>query len=267
MAVPTNPFKAALKAGTPQIGLWVALANPYTTEICAGAGFDWLLIDAEHGPNDVPLLLTQLQAVAPYPVHAVARPPVGDTHLIKQYLDIGFTSLLIPLVETPEEAARLAAAVRYPPAGVRGLGVGMARASRWNRIGGYLQGADEEICLILQVETRRALENLEAIAATEGVDAVFIGPADLSASLGHRGDPGHPEVQAAIERAIQIIRASGKAVGAMSVDEALARRFFELGCSFVGVATDTGLLARATEAAAARFRAHAPAREAKTDAY
>lgn len=257
MAVALNPMKAALAAGRAQIGLWQALANPYTAEICAGAGFDWLLFDGEHAPNDLTTLLAQLQAVSPYPAHPVARPPVGATHLIKQYLDIGFTTLLVPMVDCAQQAAELVRAVRYPPNGVRGVGSAIGRASRWNRIDGYLDGADEQICLLVQVETLKGLSNLAQIAAVDGVDGVFIGPSDLSAAMGHRGQPGHPDVQAAIERAIAAILDAGKAAGILIADEALARRYLELGCSFVAVGTDVTLLARSAEALSARFSGQA----------
>lgn len=254
MAVPENTFKSALQQGLPQIGLWQALANPYSAEICAGAGFDWLLFDGEHAPNDLPLLLAQLQAVAAYPVHAVGRPPVGETHLIKQYLDIGFRNLLVPLVETAEQAAALARAVRYPPAGVRGVGSALARASRWNAIENYLAEADEQICLLVQVETKKGLDNLAQIAAVEGVDGVFIGPSDLSAALGHRGNPAHPDVQAAILRGIETIEHCGKAPGILVGDAAAARKFLDLGCVFVAVSADIILLSRAVGEALASTR-------------
>jgi 4-hydroxy-2-oxoheptanedioate aldolase len=254
-----NSFKTALRDGRPQIGLWQALASPYTAEICAGAGFDWLLFDGEHAPNDVPTLLSQLQAVSGSPVHPVARPPLGETWIIKQYLDIGFRNLLIPLVETPEQAANLVRAVRYPPEGARGVGAAIARAARWNRLSDYLQWANDQVCLLLQVETRSGLQNLDAIAATDGVDGVFIGPADLSAALGHPGNPGHPEVQQAVEGAIARVRAAGKAAGILTADEALARRYLELGCAFVAVGNDVSLLAKGADALAARFGLATPA--------
>ena len=238
-----NGFKAALRADCVQIGLWQALASPYTAEICATSGFDWLLFDGEHGPNDVPSLLAQLQAVNGYPVHAVARPPAGETWLIKQYLDIGFTTLLIPFVETAEQARALVAAVRYPPAGVRGVASGLVRASRWNHIAGYLDRADDEICLLVQVETPAALANLAAIVAVDGVDGVFLGPADLSAALGHRGQPEHPAVVARIEGAIAAIVVAGKPAGILTANLDLARRYVGLGCRFVAVGSDVGLLA------------------------
>ncbi len=257
---PVNTFKQAMRAGKPQIGLWVSLADAYVAELLAGAGFDWLLLDAEHGPNHVRSILSQLQAVAPYPVAPIARPPVGETALIKQYLDLGVQTLLIPMVETPEEAAQLVRATRYPPEGVRGVGSGVARASRWSLYGDYLQKADQEICLLVQVETASAAARLKEIAEVPGVDGVFFGPADLSASMGHRGNPGHPEVQKVIEQGIATVRAAGKAAGILTVDTELARRYLALGALFVAVGVDTTLLARASRELAASFKgAAAPA--------
>jgi 4-hydroxy-2-oxoheptanedioate aldolase len=249
-----NLFKTALARQSPQIGLWLALADAYSAEICAGAGFDWLLIDGEHAPNDVRSILDQLQAIAPYPVHPVVRPPAGDVAPIKQLLDIGAQSLLIPMVETAAQAELLVSAVRYPPRGVRGVGSALARASHWNGIPGYLDQADEQICLLVQIETRRGLENIEAIAAVEGVDGLFIGPADLSASLGHRGHPEHEEVQAAIIDAIARIRTSAKAAGILATDGKLIREYLTLGCSFVAVGADTTLLSTGARTLAARFK-------------
>jgi 4-hydroxy-2-oxoheptanedioate aldolase len=246
MAVAINLFKKALREGRTQIGFWQALANPISVEISAGAGFDWLLFDGEHGPNDVPTLLSQLQAAAAYPVHPIGRVPIGDTTIIKQYLDIGFQSLLVPIVETAEHAALLARAVRYPPHGIRGVGTGVIRASGYNRNANYVHEADAEICLLVQVETRKGLDNLAAIAATEGVDGVFIGPADLSAALGYRGQPNHPDVRKAIEEAGQIIKSAGKAAGILMADETLARHYLEQGFTFVAVGTDVGLLVKGT---------------------
>ena len=254
MAVPINPFKQALREGRPQIGLWISMASPYTAEICAGAGFDWLLFDGEHAPNDVPTMLAQLQAVESYPSHAIARPPIGEVTLIKQYLDLGFQTLLIPLVDTPEQAAQMVRAMRYPPDGVRGVGAGSARVARWNRVENYFRDADGQMCLLVQAETRTAMENLEAIAATEGVDGVFIGPADLSASLGHRGDAAHPEVQQVIAEAIARIVGAGKAAGILTSNNDWAQRYLDLGATFVAVGTDVGILAKQTTALARRFK-------------
>ena len=248
-----NAFKAALARREPLIGLWLSMAQPYSAEICASAGFQWLLIDGEHAPNDVRSTLAQLQAVAAYPAHPVVRAVTGDTALIKQLLDIGTDTLLVPMVDTPEQARALVAATRYPPLGVRGVGAGAARASRWGGRRDYVDTANDEICLLVQAESVTALANLEAICAVEGVDGVFIGPADLAASMGHRSKPGHPEVQAAIDSAIRTIVASGKAAGTLTSDVAQARRYLELGASFVAVGVEVVLMAQAARKLAAEF--------------
>lgn len=254
MRTPTNPFKLALASPGAQIGLWLGLADPYAAELCATAGFDWLLIDGEHGPNDLRSMLGALQAVAPYPSHPVVRIPHGDTALIKQVLEIGATTLLVPMVENAEQARALVAAMRYPPHGVRGVGSGLARSSRWGAHPRYLHEADAGMCLLVQVETAAAMAQLEAIAAVDGVDGVFIGPADLSASMGHLGNPGHPEVQAAIDQGVARILAAGKAPGILAVDEALARRYIAAGARFVAVGVEATMLARAARDLAARFK-------------
>lgn len=254
MEIPLNTFKRALANDEAQIGVWMGLANGYCAELTANAGFDWLLIDGEHAPNDLRTILEQIQAVAPYDVAPVARPPVGDSALIKQYLDIGLQTLLIPMIDTAEQARDMVRATRYPPAGIRGVGSALARASRWNSIPGYLDKADDEICLLVQVETLKGLENLDEIAAVDGVDGVFIGPADLSASLGHRGNPGHPDVQLAIDEGIRRIRKAGKAAGILSADRGLARHYLEIGCTFVAVGVDTSLLMGALKSLAGEFK-------------
>lgn len=249
-----NAFKAALARGETLIGLWLALADPYSAELCAGAGFDWLAIDGEHAPNDVRSTLAALQAVAPYPAQPIVRPPVGNDVIIKQLLDIGAQTLLIPMVESAAQARALVSATRYPPRGVRGVGAALARASGFGRDAAYLSHADEGVCLLLQVESAAGLEALDEIAATEGVDGVLIGPADLAASLGHLGQPGHPDVQSAIEDAARRIRGHGKAAGILSTDEAQARTYLAWGYTFVAVGTDVTLLSKATSALAERFR-------------
>lgn len=249
-----NAFKAAISDGQSQIGLWQALASPYTAEICAGAGFDWLLIDGEHAPNDLPLILAQLQAIAAYDIEPVVRPPIGDPVLIKQLLDIGARSLLVPMVESGAQAEALVKATRYPPQGIRGVGSAIGRASRWNRQPQYLKAAEREICLLLQVESVAGLEAIDDIAGIPDVDGVFIGPSDLAAALGHLGDPAHERVQSAIEHAIGRIRHAGKAAGILIADEALARRYLALGATFVAVGTDVTILARGAEALAAKFK-------------
>jgi len=258
MQTPVNPFKQALREKRAQIGLWLGLADAYSAEICAGAGFDWLLIDGEHSPNGLQSILQQAQAIAAYPgVNAIARVPLGHgdagTALIKQYLDLGLQTLLVPMVDTAEQAAAIVRAMRYPPQGVRGMGG--ARASRWGRYAHYPKEANDQVCLLLQAETGEALANLDAIAATEGVDGIFIGPADLSASLGHVGNPAHAEVQAAIADAIARIQRAGKAAGILTPDETLARKYLDLGATFVAVGLDTNLLIRHTTALAAHFKA------------
>jgi len=229
------------------------LADPIAAELCANTGFDWLLLDGEHAPNDLRTLLAQLQAIAPYLSSPIVRPPVGDTVLIKQLLDIGTQTLLIPMVESAEQAQQLVRAVRYPPAGIRGVGASIARASRWNSVADYLDKADEQICLIVQMENRAGLNNLQAICEVEGVDAVFIGPVDLSAGLGHRGNPTHPEVQQAIEQAIHCIKAAGKPIGILCGDPAQVAHYRNLGVSFFGVGADTFLLLDGAKALRAKF--------------
>jgi len=258
MQIPPNTFKSGLRDDGAKIGLWLGLADPYAAEIVAGAGFDWLLLDGEHAPNDLRTLLSQLQSVAAYPVHAVVRPRTGDPALIKQLLDIGARNLLIPMIETAEQARDMVRAVRYPGRGIRGVGSAMARASRFNRAPDYLRTADDQICLLLQVESRTGLDNLEAIAGVEGVDGVFLGPADLSAALGHLGNPGHADVQQAIESAIGRILLAGGAPGILTADPELARRYITLGCRFVAVGTDVTVLVRGTDALVATFRNGSP---------
>jgi 4-hydroxy-2-oxoheptanedioate aldolase len=254
MNTPKNLFKAAIARREPQIGLWVALANPYSAEICAGAGFDWIVIDGEHAPNDVPSILAQLHAVAPYPTHAVVRPPVGEPVIIKQLLDLGAQTLLIPIVETAEQARMLVSATRYPPVGIRGVGSAIARSARWGRYSDYIHVADDEVCLIVQIETRKGLENIDAIASVEGVDGVFIGPADLSAALGHRGELSHPEVRAAMEDAVARIAKAGKPSGVLFPDEVSNRHWLAQGCTFVAVGADAPLLARGAEALVQKYK-------------
>lgn len=257
MNTPPNTFKQAIAEPGARIGLWLGLGDPYTAELCATAGFDWLLVDGEHAPNDLRSMLGTLQAVAPYPVHPVVRVPHGDAALIKQVLEIGATTLLVPMVESAGQARELVRATRYPPQGLRGVGSGLARSSRWSSYPKYLHEANERICLLVQVESVEALAQIDAIAAVEGVDGVFIGPSDLSASMGYLGEPAHPEVRAAIDAAIGRILAAGKAPGVLTVDEALARHYIELGARFVAVGVDATLLARATRALAAAFRSTA----------
>ena len=256
MDLPVNTFKRALIARRRQIGLWVGLASHVSIEIAAGAGFDWIVIDAEHGPNDVPLVLSQLQAAATGTAHVVVRPVWNDPVLFKRYLDIGVQTFLVPYVQTAAEAAQAVAATRYPPRGVRGFAIA-TRASRFGRVADYHTSFERELCVIVQVETRMALGNLEAIARVDGVDGVFIGPGDLAADLGHIANAAHPEVQTVIEDAIGRIQAAGSVAGILTPDERLARRYLDLGCVFTAVGSDIGLLARGAEQLAAKFKTSA----------
>ncbi len=248
-----NPFKAALAAKQPQVGLWLSMADPYMAEVSASTGFDWLLIDGEHAPNDLHSTLAALQAVAAHGAQPVVRAVQGDTALIKQLLDIGAKTLLVPMVDSAEQARALVSATRYPPLGIRGVGSAVGRASQWSARSDYLDVADDEVCLLVQAETVTALAHLEEICAVDGVHGVFIGPADLAASMGYRGRPGHPEVQAAIENAMRTIVASGKAAGTLTSDPALARRYLELGCTFVAVGVDLLIYANAARRLAGDF--------------
>lgn len=248
-----NPFKAALAARKKQVGFWLSMADPYLAEVSATAGFDWLLIDSEHAPNELRTILAQLQAVAPYPGEPVVRPVNGDPALLKRLLDIGARNLLVPMVDTADEARALVAAVRYPPHGIRGVGSAVGRASRWSLRTDYLDISDDEVCLLVQAETATALGNLESICAVEGVDGVFIGPADLAASMGYRGKATHPEVQQAIDGAIRTIVASGKAAGTLTSDPALARHYLALGCTFVATGVDILMFANAARKLARDF--------------
>lgn len=251
---PRNRFKDALAAGEQLAGLWLGLADAYGAEVCAGLGYDWLLIDGEHAPNDLRSMLGALQAAAPYDCEPVVRIPQGDATLIKQVLEIGARTLLVPMVESARAAAALVDAMRYPPQGSRGVGSGLARSSRWSRYPNYLHEANDRVCLLVQVETAQALAQIDAIAQVEGVDGVFIGPADLSASMGYLGQPAHPEVQAAIEQAIHRIRAHGKAAGILCTDEALAQHYSAVGARFVAIGVDTTLLSQAARALLQRYR-------------
>jgi 4-hydroxy-2-oxoheptanedioate aldolase len=253
MPAAKNKFKAALQAGLPQIGLWLNMAEALPAEIAGRAGFDWLVIDGEHGPNDLRSIMAQLQALAASPSEIVVRPPVGETWMIKQLLDIGARTLLVPMVDSAEQAQELVRAMRYPPAGKRGMGAAVARASQFNAIPDYTETADDEVCLLVQAETMAAIDDLERIAAVEGVDGVFIGPADLSADMGYRGRIEAPEVQQVIESAITRIVSAGKPAGILTFNEGLNRRYMDLGASFVAVGADVTEFSGALRTLAGRY--------------
>jgi 4-hydroxy-2-oxoheptanedioate aldolase len=251
--LPVNAFKRGIYAGEQQIGLWCSLASHLTVEILAGSGYDWLLIDTEHSPNELPMVFSQLQACMENSVQPIVRPPVNDQVIIKRYLDAGVQSFLIPMVDTPEQAAAAVAYTRYPPHGVRGFAAA-SRASRFGRVKDYYSRAHEEICVLVQIESELALENVEAICAVPGVDGVFIGPGDLSAAIGYLGDQGNEKVVSLIEQLTGRIVAAGNRPGILTGDEALAKRYIAAGCIFTAVGSDAGLLARGSEALARRFR-------------
>jgi 4-hydroxy-2-oxoheptanedioate aldolase len=257
MDLPVNHFKRAIKAGRVQIGFWSSLSSHLSVEILAGAGFDWLLLDTEHSPNELPMVLSQLQAATGGTAHPIVRPAWNDAVLIKRFLDAGVQTFLVPYVQNEEEARKAVAATRYPPRGVRGF-AGTTRASRFGRIKDYHTRCEEEICVLVQVETRVALGNLEAIARVEGVDGVFIGPGDLSADLGYLGSLTHPDVTAVIDDTIARIKAAGSIPGILINDEALARRYIDAGCLYTAVGGDVALLARGAEALARRFKTAQP---------
>jgi 4-hydroxy-2-oxoheptanedioate aldolase len=222
-------------------------------ELLAGSGFDFLVLDTEHAPNELPTILAQLRAMAGGTASAVVRVAWNDPVLFKRVLDVGAQSLLVPFVQNADEARRAVAATRYPPHGIRGVAVA-TRASRYGRVRDYPGRAQEELCVLVQLETRVALGNLEAIAAVDGVDGLFIGPSDLAADMGHLGDSAHPEVRAAIDDAVRRISATGKVAGILAPAEEDARHWLALGCLFVAVGSDVSLLARHSEALAAKFK-------------
>lgn len=253
MDLPRNAFKHAIANGELQIGLWCSLCSPITAEIVSHSGFDWLLLDTEHSPNELPDVLAQLQAIQGGTASAAVRPAWNDMVLIKRLLDIGAQTLLIPFVQNPEEARRAVEATRYPPGGIRGI-TGSGRASRYGRVKDYLKHASQEICLLVQVETKGALERIEDIAGVDGIDGVFIGPNDLAASFGHIGNWAHPEVQSALADALRRLKKIGKPAGILTPNEEEAKRFIEWGYTFVAAGVDLGLLARGADALAKRFK-------------
>ena len=242
-SLPHNAFKQAIKEGKPQYGLWMASASPTIAEISADAGYDWMLIDGEHGPYDLNTILDVLRAVAPYDTTPIVRPAAADPVLIKQVLDLGAQTLLLPMVNTKEEAELMVKAVNYAPEGIRGVGSPIARSGRWGRIPNYMRDAKNEICLLVQVESQEALDNIDDIASVDGIDGIFIGPADLSASLGHPDDAA--AIMDQIHHAFDVIKAHGKAIGSLAFDRPTVEKFYEWGATFVAVAGDTDLYVHA----------------------
>jgi 4-hydroxy-2-oxoheptanedioate aldolase len=243
MPAPENRLKAALARGEVQLGCWLSMATPVSAEIAGGAGFDWCLIDAEHAPNDLAAIRAQLMALNGTASSVAVRVPFGEAWILKRMLDLGAQSILVPMIDTGEQARAMVRAVRYPPDGVRGVGAGFARASGYGAVPDYQPTADDQICLLLQAESRKAIENIDEIAGTEGVDCVFIGPSDLSADMGHLGNTGAPEVVEAILHAVSRIRAAGKAAGIIAFGPGEAKRWAEAGVQFIATASDVRCLA------------------------
>ena len=250
----TNLFKAALAERRRSFGLWCMLPDLTATEALAGAGFDWLLLDTEHSPGDPLTVMPQLQVIAAYPqTSAAVRPAANDVVLIKRFLDLGVQTLIIPYVQTAAEAEVAVRATRYPPEGVRGVST-LTRANRFGRIPDYLAQAETEICVILQIETKKGLDNLEAIAAVPGVDGLFIGPSDLGASLGYGGNQQHPDLRATVIKTIDRIHAAGKPAGLLTGDAELRRMALEAGVDFLALGVDAAILTRGAETLLASFR-------------
>lgn len=251
MPAPKNTFKHAIAKGDVQVGCWLGLADPYIAEISAGAGFDCVVVDGEHSPNDLRSIVAQLQVIAARETQAIVRPPIGEAWIIKQLLDAGAQTLLVPMVESGEQAQAMVQAVTYPPHGIRGVGSALARASDFAAIPDYLTTAQDEICLLVQVENRKGLDALDEILSVAGVDGVFIGPSDLAADLGFIGKPGAPEVKSAVIDAITKIVAAGKAAGILTLDTEFQQQCRDLGATFIATDLDVSLFARNMREAAA----------------
>jgi 4-hydroxy-2-oxoheptanedioate aldolase len=254
MPAPVNTLKHRLQAGETLIGCWLGMAEPYLAEISATAGFDWLLIDGEHAPNDIRSMAAQLAVLEASGASTVIRLPDDDPAKIKQALDIGAQTLLIPMVESAAQAERIYCATRYPPLGFRGVGSALARASKFAAIPDYLTTADDQICVLAQVESRAGLEALDAILAIDGIDGVFIGPADLAADMGHIGKPAQPAVKDAVLDALRRIRATGRIAGVLSMDPVYIADCRDAGANFLGVGIDVSLFAGAMRAHASKFK-------------
>jgi|TARA_R110000850_G_scaffold14218_5_gene45624 4-hydroxy-2-oxoheptanedioate aldolase len=254
MPAPHNPFKQSLKDGETVFGCWLGLADTFSTELMGTAGFDWLVIDGEHAPNDLRSILAQLQVLEASPSHPVVRVPIGETYMLKQVLDAGAQTVLVPMVDNADQARQLVRDVTYPPHGDRGVGYALTRAARFSQITDYGTTADDQICLLVQVESRKGLENLDEILAIDGIDGVFIGPADLAADMGHMGNALHPDVQTAIMSALSKIDASGKAAGILSTKDEMTQDAIKAGARFVAVGADVLILSHTAQALASKWR-------------
>ena len=255
MPAPVNMFKTDLAAGKQLYGCWAGFADAYATEVLGTAGFDWLVIDGEHAPNDLRSVSAQLQALQSSDSDAIVRVPIGEDWVIKQVLDAGAQNLLVPMVETAAQAETLVRAMRYPPDGIRGSGAALARASAFGAIPDYIKTANDQMCLVVQIESRTALENLDAICAVEGVDAAFIGPSDLANDMGHRGDATHPEAMQAMQDALARIKAAGKAPGILAVDHDTALMYRDWGGQMLAVGIDVLFFAQSARTLVAKWKA------------
>jgi 4-hydroxy-2-oxoheptanedioate aldolase len=253
MTLKPNRLKAALAARQVQLGLWTCMASPFATELLAGSGYDWLALDMEHSPNDLQTVLAQMQALGGYETEPVVRLLRFDKDLVKQYLDLGARTLVLPNIETADEARAIVSAVRYPGRGLRGV-AGLQRANRWGRVPNYHREAERELCVLAQIESAAGVAQARAIAEVDGIDGLFVGPSDLAASLGHLGRPGEAEVQQAIEDVAKQLAEAGKAGGILALGADDAKRYIGWGYRMVGIGTDQGLLARASDELVARVR-------------
>ncbi len=253
LQLPKNTFKQALADMRPQIGLWSTLSSNIGSEVLAHAGYDWIVIDMEHSPNEIPTVFSQLQSYDPSPTAAVVRLPWNDPVLVKRVLDIGAYSLLFPMIQRADEAAAAVASTRYPPHGIRGVSLNH-RGNRYGRIADYVSGCGTELCITVQIETTAALGRVAEIAAVDGVDGVFFGPADLSADMGYLGQPGHPDVKEALAEGLASCKKAGKPAGILTGAEADSIHWLKEGYVFVAVGTDTAILARGADALLGRIR-------------
>ena len=242
-----NSFKRRLLAGERLIGCWCSLANPITTEVLGVAGFDWILLDGEHSPNDVISFIPQLMALKDSVSAPVVRPSWNNPVELKRLLDGGFYNFLIPFIESAEEAKRAVAATRYPPQGFRGVSVSQ-RSNKFGSVKDYFTGINDQLCVMVQIESRKGVEAVAEIAKVDGIDGIFVGPSDLAAGFGHLGNASHPEVQAAMAQIVAAAKAAGKPIGILAPVEADARRYMEQGITFVAVGSDLGVFRSGTQA-------------------
>lgn len=240
-----NHFKENLKSNLCQIGVWLATPSSYLAEMSASVGYDWVLIDAEHGPNTLSSILSQLQSIFGHSSSPIVRIPDDNPTLIKQVLDIGAQTILVPMVETAMQASRIVQATRYPPLGIRGVGSAIARASSWGAVTNYLESINDELCVIVQIESEKAVQNLDAILDVDGIDAIFIGPADLAASMGYLTNPMHPSVISTIHKIIEVANSKNIPVGSISVNDEFNKELIKRGINFLATAIDTVALRQA----------------------